>query len=133
MRVPGWFLRELSFIDPRYYVVIEGDGFTTPFSYQIRFNKKVFTEGPDGKWVWHWDSPILAEFDHLNDEALNRLRYRKWLGRHFEVPDKTEAWKDRAYRKPRKEKLARVKESVIDDQTEMIHEAYMYDKRKYYS
>jgi hypothetical protein len=72
MRVPDWFCKELSFIDPRYYVVKNAD--TDLFEIKMRLD---FARKLDPSHFVRMRNPTIAVFDRLNDTALNSLRRRR--------------------------------------------------------
>lgn len=74
MRPPRWFEKELSFIDSTYFIAYNK-------KYQYYEIKKRMNIIKDGRFVV--TQPTLAVFKRLNDNALNNLRERKYMGRKY--------------------------------------------------
>ncbi len=105
--IPNFFLRELKIIDPTYYVVYDPEIRT----FDIMQDIKERVRRKDGSYEWTITSLLLDFFNHPNDEALTRLRWRKRLGIRLnliEHPKRHMAWIKRinAENKARKSKLA---------------------------
>jgi len=86
MYIPRSFLHELKIIDPELFVVQDYETGTYDIWKDCEFdvgNK-------------HWkEERMIDSFERLNDDALTKLRYRKWLGRKYNVvedPKRYHAW-----------------------------------------
>jgi hypothetical protein len=78
-QAPKWFEKELSIIDPTYYV------WQNPFYRYYEIKKKIEVDNKikmNGERYarLRLNNPTVAVFEHLNDNALNRLRKRKLEG-----------------------------------------------------
>lgn len=77
--IPGWFLRELEYIDPSYRVIYFDD-----YDYfQVYTVVKYVLENEEGIKKEHRCVP-LATYTYLNDAALEDLRRRKQIGIRFQ-------------------------------------------------
>lgn len=116
MHVPAWFKKELRWLDPTYYITLDescGD-------YEIRKDVTFAIPGPEGKTKWFTESKILALFKKLDDSAMADLRFRKWLGRRYEVPNKSKQWLEMIIKRDKEMKAKKKAEAQ-----EMIAEGLM--------
>jgi hypothetical protein len=89
MRVPDWFCKELSFIDPRYFVVFNEEYRYYEVKVRMNFSRKVEIPGSvtsDGRnrvimkgvsLKMRIKDPTVAVFDHPIDSILDDLRRRR--------------------------------------------------------
>jgi hypothetical protein len=122
--VPNWFKRELRTVDPNYYVVINEESQV----YRIMMNSDVVVQSPF-RGAYRIIGPKTVDvFRYLNDEALTKLRYRKWLGRQMKIIENPNAeWNFLQAQ----EKAAKAKEMdlVYDMMAEGGMEAYKIDRK----
>lgn len=91
MHIPAFFLKELKWIDPTYFVIFDSSSRT----FDIMKDIKELTKRKDGSYELTKTSLLLAFFKQPNDKALTRLRERKQLGIRLnliEHPKRYEAW-----------------------------------------
>ena len=122
MHVPKWFTRELSFVDPSYYVrtneqtqvyeIVKDSDIVIP----SKMNGPIRITGPK----------VVDVFRYLNDSALTHLRYRKYLGRQMNIVENPK--KELAYLEAQ-EKAAMRKEKEIgyEMMAEGMYEGYKYE------
>jgi hypothetical protein len=127
MFIPQWFKNELKIIDPRYYITIDKNW------YQIRYDKTVPSEDDEGKPCMRMESFILAEYRDLDYRAIGDMKFRKWLGRHYEVPDKPEAWMEKMYKRPSIERKQKERKEASEQVAEGLMKAHEFEKRKYFT
>jgi hypothetical protein len=80
------FEKALRIIDPEFFIVMDCETNTYDIWKDCEFEM--------GKTRWR-EERMIDSFDKLNDEALTKLRHRKWLGRKFNVeedPKRYHAW-----------------------------------------
>jgi hypothetical protein len=87
--IPRWFERELSFIDPRYFVVFNEEYRYYEVKVRMNFSRKVEIPGSvtsDGRnrvitksvsLAMRVKNPTVAVFDHPADTVLDDLRRRR--------------------------------------------------------
>jgi len=81
MTIPKWFKRELSFVDPTYYVRIN----KATMVYEIVKDVDIRIPFRDRTVARITGPRVVDVFRYLNDAALDHLRYRKWLGRRMKI------------------------------------------------
>ena len=124
LHVPRWFKRELSFIDPTYYVKKDSpDG-----PYAIMKDADIYIKFRDGTVYKTKEPRVVDSFMRLNDAALTHLRYRKWLGRQMKIIENP--GRELAYLEAQ-EKAAMAKERELgnDMAAEGFHEGYRLSKK----
>jgi len=122
--VPNWFKRELRTVDHRYRVEVDEPGQI----YRIVMDADVIMESPFQGAFRITGPKVVDVFQHLNDDALTHLRYRKWLGRQMKIVENPRAeW---SYLLAQ-EKAAKAKEMNIahDMMAEGMMEGYKIDRK----
>ena len=125
MTIPTWFEKELAIIDEAYFVHPNEE--YNYYEIKRRMDIERINKTAGIKVRIH--DPTVAVFKTLNDEALNSIRYRKWLGLQYRQDNL-------AYLKDiqRQNREARVK--AIEIAREQVAEGMMkifnWGKKKYY-
>ncbi len=86
MHILPSFLKALKIIDPEFFVVQDHETGTYDIWKDCTF------EFSKERWK---EERMIESFERLDDDALTKLRYRKWLGRKFNVendPKRYHAW-----------------------------------------
>lgn len=86
MYIPVWFTKALNIIDPELFVAIDYEARTYDIWKECEF------EFGHERWK---EERMIDSFERLDDNALTKLRYRKWLGRKFNIeedPTRYHAW-----------------------------------------
>uniref|UniRef100_A0A6M3IYK0 Uncharacterized protein n=1 Tax=viral metagenome TaxID=1070528 RepID=A0A6M3IYK0_9ZZZZ len=79
MIVSRWFDKELKLIDPLYFAEWNED----MLYWEIKRKMTAFYTDRSGRIEVKVNNPTVGVFKHLNDEALENLRERKWLSRRY--------------------------------------------------
>jgi len=125
---PKWFLRQLSCIDPTYYIRLNEE----THLYEIVKDVDHVIPFRDGQKYRLRGPRIVDVFIRLNDDALNKLRYRKYLGRRMNILENPQ--KEFNFMKAQ-ETAAKAKEKALCDEmvAEGISEGYKYEIQRKHS
>lgn len=80
MYIPEWFKRDLKNLDPTYFIA-----YNDHYNYfEIKKRFHYYVKDSWGRIEERLETPNLATFKHLNEDAMTNLRKRKRMGEKFE-------------------------------------------------
>jgi hypothetical protein len=122
--VPRWFKRLLAIVDPTYYVRRpRPDG-----PYEIMKDAEIYLKFKDGTEICRREPRVVDTTPYLGDRIIQKLQYRKWLGRQMRILDKPNAERE-AWQRHDADKKAKMKEEGFEQAAYGLKDGYEVDKR----